>query len=101
MILILVFIILLIAGAFLRGKKITMYCRALDKTIVKRNGFSFTYYFFGCWVALFRGHISGFFITLLITFFTGGLGHFILAFIYNKMYFNWLVKQGYTIVIED
>lgn len=66
-----------------------------DTKIVKR-GFSFTYLFFGCLVPLFRGHVSGFFISLAISIFTIGFGHIVLSFSYNKMYINHLVKNGYT-----
>ncbi|WP_432627731.1 FHA domain-containing protein [Brotaphodocola sp.] len=70
------------------------------KVLHVKRGFSVTYMIFGAWVALFRGHVSGFFTCLLVQLFSGGLGTFVLAFHYNGMYINWLVKNGYKRVPE-
>lgn len=90
-----VFGVLLAIGFLLKGERFTMYQEATGKTIEVKRGFSFTYYFFGPFVPLFRGHIGGFFLSLFIELFTCGLGRLILLFCYNGMYINWLAKNGF------
>lgn len=66
-------------------------------------GFSWTTFFFGFWVPLFRGDWKWLVIFLLADIFFGaftiGFGTFIfdivIAFIYNKLYLNELISQGY------
>lgn len=58
-------------------------------------GFSWTTFFFGFFPALFRGHWSGFLIILLISLITFGLSNLVFMFIYNKMYINHLLSEGY------
>lgn len=90
-----VFGVLLIIGILLKGERFTMYQEATGKTIEVKRGFSFTYFFFGPFVPLFRGHIGGFFLSLFIELFTCGLARLILLFCYNGMYINWLAKNGF------
>lgn len=94
--LLVIFIVLLIFGLLLKGERFKMRQAATGKTVQVKRGFSFTYLFFGPFVPLFRGHIGGFFLTLLVTLCSCGTGHLILLFCYNGMYINWLVKHGYT-----
>lgn len=80
-------------------------------TLVKDNivkegfvGFSWTVFFFGFFVPLFRkDYISAlglFVISCIVSFFTYGAGGFILniiaAFAYNKYYTENLIKQGFV-----
>lgn len=90
-----VFGVLLAIGFLLKGERFTMYQEATGKTIEVKRGFSFTYFFFGPFVPLFRGHIGGFFLSLFIELFTCGLARLILLFCYNGMYINWLAKNGF------
>lgn len=90
-----VFGVLLGIGFLLKGERFTMYQEATGKTIEVKRGFSFTYFFFGPFVPLFRGHIGGFFLSLFIELFTCGLARLILLFCYNGMYINWLAKNGF------
>lgn len=90
-----VFGVLLVIGFLLKGERFTMYQEATGKTIEVKRGFSFTYFFFGPFVPLFRGHIGGFFLSLFIELFTCGLARVILLFCYNGMYINWLAKNGF------
>ncbi|MDO4218663.1 MAG: FHA domain-containing protein [Synergistaceae bacterium] len=55
-------------------------------------GFSWTMFFFGFLVPLFRGDIAWFFISLTTTI-VGG--QFVLCFLYNRIYINSLVAKGY------
>lgn len=63
-------------------------------------GFSWTFFFFGFWVPLFRGDIKWFVITLVAAFFTFGLSQLVFMFIYNGLYIKDLVKKGYKPVDE-
>ncbi|QEA53602.1 DUF2628 domain-containing protein [Loigolactobacillus coryniformis] len=66
-------------------------------------GFSWTTFFFGFWPALFRGDWLWAVIGLIIQLFIGlpsyGIGasiySIIFAFIYNRIYINKLLSQGY------
>lgn len=86
---------LCILGFLLKGERFTMYQEATGKTVNVKRGFSFTYLFFGPFVPLFRGHITGFFLTLFVECFSCGIARLILLFCYNGMYINWLVKNGF------
>jgi hypothetical protein len=63
-------------------------------------GFSFTTLFFGIFVPLLRGDVSGSIIMLIATFLTGGLAWLVFPFIYNEMYIKALQKQGYVVVVN-
>ncbi len=58
-------------------------------------GFSWTTFFLGFWVPIFRGDLKWFIISLAITIFTFGLGYFLTCFIYNKRYVMDLLEKGY------
>lgn len=88
-------LLLLVIGFLLKGERFTMRQMETGKTVEVKRGFSFTYFFFGPFVPLLRGHISGFFLTLLIELVSCTLGHWVLLFCYNGMYIDWLVKNGY------
>ena len=60
-----------------------------------KTGFSWTVFFFGPLVPLFRGDFKYFGIMLLVWFFTSGLGIIIFAFVYNKLYTQGLIEKGY------
>lgn len=91
-----VLVVVLILGFLIKGERFEMRQAATGKVVSVKRGFSFTYLFFGPFVPLFRGHIAGFFLTLLITLCSCGLGHLILLFCYNGMYINWLANHGFT-----
>ena len=58
-------------------------------------GFSWTTLFFGGFPALFRGHVSMGLVQLLLQMVTFALSVLIFCFIYNKMYVNYLLENGY------
>lgn len=60
-----------------------------------KYGFSWTFFFFGALVPLFRGDIKWFFIAIIIAFFTFGISHFVFMFIYNRLYLRDLLNGGY------
>lgn len=63
-----------------------------------KKGFSFTYLIFGPLVPLCRGHIGGFFMTLIcegLLFWIFIIVRVILSFAYNGIYINYLVKNDY------
>lgn len=70
---------------------------ANDFGVVKevKVGFSWTMFFFGGFVPLFRGDIKWFFITWLVAIFTAGLSAFVFPFLYNKIYIKELLEKGY------
>lgn len=58
-------------------------------------GFSWTTFFFGPFPAFMRGHVSYGFIILLLAFVTAGLSTIVFSFIYNKLYVQHLISEGY------
>ena len=60
------------------------------------TGFSWTMFFFGCFVPLFRGDFKWFFISLVAAFVTLGISWLILPFIYNKRYLANLLEMRFV-----
>lgn len=70
----------------------------LEKNGVQKQGFvgfSWTMFFFGFFVPLFRGDFKWLLITLILMFLSFGLAQFILCFLYNKFYTINLLEQAY------
>ena len=63
-------------------------------------GFSWTSFFLGFWVPVFRGDIKWFIIGLIVSLLTFGVGYFLICFIYNKRYIIDLLEKGY-IPVDD
>lgn len=59
-------------------------------------GFSWTSLFLGYFPPLFRGHIGGAAIIMLLHIPTLGLSSIIFGFIYNRMYIRHLIKSGFV-----
>lgn len=60
-----------------------------------KDGACFSIVLFGPFVPLVRGHISWFFIVLIVDLLTYGFGNAIFACIYNKYYLEYLFEKGY------
>ena len=60
-------------------------------------GFSWTYFFFGWWVPLFRGELSVAALHMLFTIFTFGIWQLIVSFLYNKQYMTRMLEKGYIL----
>jgi hypothetical protein len=60
-------------------------------------GFSWTVLFFNALPALFRGHWTGFAIMAICAFLSFGLSGLVFMFIYNRMYVNHLLGEGYKV----
>ena len=58
-------------------------------------GFGWTTLFFGFFPALFRGDIKNALIIFVLAMFTGGFSNLVMCFLYNKMYVNDLVSNGW------
>lgn len=58
-------------------------------------GFSWTTFFFGFFVPLFRGNWLWLVIMLLLGFASCGIANIILAFLYNKFYTSRLLENGW------
>lgn len=58
-------------------------------------GFSWTMFFFGFLVPLFRGDIKWFILTAILDLFTFGLYQLIFAFFYNGIYKKQLISKGF------
>lgn len=88
-----------------------MYITLGKSGLVKqvKVGFSWTTFFFGLFVPLFRGDIKWaaimFFSSLLLGFFTAGVGGLVVglvfSFIYNKLYIKDLIEKGWQPTNED
>lgn len=63
-------------------------------------GFSWTTFFFGFFPALFRGDWKWTIIIIACSFVTFGFSNLVFCFIYNKLYINDLLKDGYTAMDE-
>ena len=64
-------------------------------------GFSWTVFFFGIFPAIFRGDWKWTLIMLVAAVCTLGLSNLVFCFIYNKLYIQSLLEQGYTSVDPD
>lgn len=64
-------------------------------------GFSWTVFFFGFFVPLIRGDMKNAMILLFLGLFTLGGINIIYAFIYNKIYMQDLISQGYMAVLSE
>ena len=60
-------------------------------------GFSWTTFFFGFWPALIRGDWMWALIQFVIYLFTFGFSAIVFASIYNRLYIQSLLKQGYKV----
>ena len=60
-------------------------------------GFSWTTLFFGFFPALIRGDMKWAVIIFAATFVTFGLAGIVFAFIYNRLYIQGLLKQGFKV----
>ena len=78
----------------------------MARTVVMKNpqngmikkgfyGFSWTYFFFGWFVPLFRGELGVAALHLLFSFLTLGLWQIIFCFLYNKQYTSRLIADGF------
>ncbi len=65
------------------------------------QGFSWTTFFFGCFVPLFRGDIKWCAIMVILGLLTGGISHLFFPFFYNKIYTKSLLEQGYQAVSDE
>ncbi|MGF6907363.1 HrgC protein [Fusobacterium sp. PH5-44] len=64
-------------------------------------GFSWTVFFFGFFVPLIRGDFMWGGIMFLINLFTGGIGSIVMAFLYNKIYTEKLLADGWVSADES
>ena len=64
-------------------------------------GFSWTYFFFGWFVPLFRGEVGIAALHLLFSCVTFGLWQIIMAFLYNKQYMHRMIEKGYVLADTD
>ena len=60
-------------------------------------GFSWTCLFFGFFVPMIRGHWGAAFVWFLLVLITFGFANFVLIFIYNKQYLNYLIGNGFKV----
>ena len=73
----------------------------LEKNGVRKQcpvGFSWTTLFFGGFPALIRGHAIMGLVQIFLQVLTFSLSAVIFAFIYNKMYINWRLENGFQFV---
>lgn len=77
----------------------TVMLRHKESGITKKGyfGFSWTYFFFGWFVPLFRGEIGIGFLHLFASIFTFGIWQIIFAFLYNKQFMLRQMEKGYLL----
>ena len=61
-------------------------------------GFSWTTFFFGGFPALLRGHALMGLVQIILQIITFGFSAVVFAFIYNKMYLDWRMENGFKFV---
>ena len=59
------------------------------------TGFSWTTFFFGCFVPIIRGSIGVFFAMLILALCTFGISNLIFPFFINKLYIGDLLEKGF------
>jgi hypothetical protein len=97
------FVFLLVFGPALLGifvfKQKPILLKHKDSGIRKtaRLGWSWTYYYFGFLVPIFRGEITIAVLHLVITIFTLGLFQIIWSFLYNKQHMTRLLTSGWIL----
>ena len=64
-------------------------------------GFSWTILFFGCFPPIFRGDWKWGLIIFLLAVVSFGLANLVFMFIYNKLYIQSLLDQGYTSIDSE
>lgn len=64
-------------------------------------GFSWTTFFFGFFVPLFRGDFKYCLIMIIVAFLTSGLCWFVFPFFYNKWYIKDLLSKGFYPATKD
>ncbi len=62
---------------------------------IVKEGYSWTMFFFGAFVPLCRGDWKWFLILIIANIFTFGIAGFVMSFMYNKIYIDGLLKEGY------
>jgi len=75
-----------------------------EKSGVKKDGFigySWTYFFFGFFVPIFRGEIAIGTLHLLLSLITFGIFQLIMPFLYNKQYSTRLLTSGWQLNDND
>lgn len=60
-------------------------------------GFSWTYFFFGWFVPLFRGELGVAALHFLFSVITLGIWQIIVSFLYNKQYMTRMLEKGYLL----
>ena len=63
-----------------------------------KEGFSWTLFFFGFFVPLIRGDLKWFFIMLILHLLTDVLSWLVLPFVYNRIYIDALLEEGYRFI---
>ena len=97
------FVFLLVFGPALLGifvfKQKPILLKHKDSGIRKtaRLGWSWTYYYFGFLVPIFRGEITIAVLHLVITIFTLGLFQIVWSFLYNKQHMTRLLTSGWIL----
>lgn len=86
--------VLIVVGLLTRSGSFQMVQESTGRTVTLKRGFVFPYLFFGPLYPLFKGHISGFFLTLVMEVFNP-YSRFGLVFCYMERYEAWLYDQGY------
>lgn len=79
-------------------KKLTLIKNTVQKEV--KEGVSYTFFFFGWLVPLFRGQLGEAILVFFISLFTLGLGHIYFMFKINERYKNYLLEQGFIIERE-
>lgn len=91
-----------VLGIFVfKQRPINLQNAAGNVSKVGRLGWSWTYFYFGFWVPLFRSEIGIAALHLLFTIITFGLFQPIWSFLYNKQHMTRLLNSGWEINDSD
>lgn len=89
----------LILGTLLLGRQQKINIRHKESGISKNCfvGYSWTYFFFGFFVPIFRGEIAIGIFHLIFSIVTFGLFQLVMPFLYNKQYSTRLLTDGWEL----
>ena len=93
----------LILGIMFMGSQKRVKLKHSDSGLIKPGfiSYSWTYFFFGFFVPIFRGEIGIGLMHLIFSIITFGLFHLIMPFLYNRQYTTRLLTSGWKLNDSD
>jgi hypothetical protein len=89
----------IILGGLILGFQKKVLIKHAPSGLIKNGyvGWSWTYFFFGWLVPIFRGEIGVGVLHLVLTFFTCGIFQIVMSFLYNKQFMTRMLTNGWVL----